>query len=223
MIPSLQGDAIEDYAIRVVEQWRLGDARRDDGLLFLVSTGDRAMRIEVGHGLEGAIPDVVASRVIRDVVTPRFQAGDMAGGIDAGIDALMRAAAGESIGPAPSTRAPPPGGGDAFPFAGVVLFIVASFVSRAPLLLRVVVLAAVGGALGWFVLGGVVWALVGVVVGALVGALVSGRGGRSGRRRSSVWLPTGGGWSSSSSSFGGGSGFSGGGGSFGGGGASGRW
>jgi uncharacterized protein len=108
-VKSLEGDAIEPFAIRVADQWKLGDEKRDDGLIVLIAAEDRAMRIEVGYGLEGDIPDAIAARVIRDVMTPAFQRGDFAGGIDAAFDALMQTAVGGPLAlpeppPQPSAR-----------------------------------------------------------------------------------------------------------------------
>ncbi len=73
---SLEGDAIEPFALRVVEAWKLGQKQKDDGLLMLVSVDDRRMRIEVGYGLEGDIPDTLAGRIIRNVMVPEFRTGE---------------------------------------------------------------------------------------------------------------------------------------------------
>src|SRR5690606_14236251 len=73
IVPSLEGEAIEDYSMRVAETWKLGSKERDDGLLFVVSVGDRAVRIEVGGGIEGALTDVQAGRIIREIVVPAFR------------------------------------------------------------------------------------------------------------------------------------------------------
>jgi uncharacterized protein len=104
-VPSLEGEPIESFAVRAFESWKLGDAERDDGLLMVVSSGDRRVRIEVGYGLEGAIPDAIAARVIREAIVPAFRAGDYAGGIDRAFDLLMAAGQGEALGPATN---PPP-------------------------------------------------------------------------------------------------------------------
>lgn len=96
-VPSLEGDPIEDFGIRVVEAWKLGREGKDDGLLVLVAVADKRMRIEVGYGLEGAIPDALAGRIVRDVMAPQFRQGDYAGGIDAALGALFQAGAGESV------------------------------------------------------------------------------------------------------------------------------
>jgi len=96
-IPGLEGDPIEDFSIRVVEAWKLGSEKEDDGLLLLVVPGDRKVRVEVGYGLEGDIPDALASRVVRAVLTPAFKSGDFAGGIERALAVLMKAGGGEAV------------------------------------------------------------------------------------------------------------------------------
>src|SRR5690606_29644601 len=83
-------DVIEDYARRVFDQWRPGRESVDDGILFVVARDDRRLRIEVGYGLEGAVPDILAGRIIREQVTPQFAQGDYAAGIIAGVDSLIK-------------------------------------------------------------------------------------------------------------------------------------
>ncbi|MEI7445177.1 MAG: TPM domain-containing protein [Burkholderiales bacterium] len=114
IVPTTQPEAIEQYSIRVVEAWKLGRGREraqrdtgnagagaiDDGVLLLVAKNDRKVRIEVGYGLEGAIPDAVAKRIISESISPRFRAGDFAGGLEAGVADLSRRIAGEDL-PAP--------------------------------------------------------------------------------------------------------------------------
>lgn len=107
-VPSLEGDSLEGFSIRVVEQWQLGDDQQDDGLLLLFAKADRKMRIEVGYGLEGDIPDAIAARVVREILQPAFRKGDFYGGIHAAFVQLMAVAGGESM-PAP---APEQGSGD---------------------------------------------------------------------------------------------------------------
>jgi uncharacterized protein len=94
-IPSLEGETLEDYSIKVVEAWRLGQARKDNGILFLVSKNDRKMRIEVGRGLEGRLTDLMAGRIIDLVIKPRFKRGDFDGGFAAGVASLIDATRGE--------------------------------------------------------------------------------------------------------------------------------
>ena len=101
IIPGLEGEVLESYSLKVARQWRLGDRKRNDGLLVLVAIRERAVRVEVGPGLEGAIPDIVAARVIRNEMAPRFKDQDYAGGLGAGLDALMAAADGGEVQSAP--------------------------------------------------------------------------------------------------------------------------
>lgn len=96
-VQSLDGGALEDFSIRVAEKWKLGDAKRDDGLLLLIAAQERQMRIEVGYGLEGAIPDALAARVIRHELTPAFRAGQFEQGIESAFGVLMKAASGEAV------------------------------------------------------------------------------------------------------------------------------
>ncbi len=209
IIASTQPDSIEEYSIRVVDAWKLGRKGVDDGVLLMLAMQDRSMRIEVGRGLEGAIPDAIAKRVIAEVMTPYFKRGEYAAGIDAGVSALIKLVDGEPL-PEPETLSDGLGSlGDASP----ALLLLVVFVGG---ILRLVfgrlVGAGVAGTLA-FVAG---WVLLGTFIAAVVAALIafvftlfggSGLGRSAGGR--------GGGF--------GGGGFGGGGGGFGGGGASGRW
>jgi len=224
-VPSLDGEAIESFALRVVEQWKIGHKGLDNGALILVAAGDRRARIEVGYGLEGVIPDAVASRIIREVMIPSFRAGAMGEGIVRGTEAVMAAAKGEEI---PAARRPPPRDAErtADPLGMAMFFgflggMIGAAIGRRSGLLG----AGVGASLA-FVLTFVIVALVlPAVFSALLGAFVGATGG-GGRRVGG--FPMGGrsggfgGGGFGGGGFGGG-GFSGGGGSFGGGGASGSW
>ena len=95
IVPSLEGDPIEDFSIRVVESWQLGKKGRDDGILLLVAVQDRQMRIEVGYGLEGDLPDARASRIVRELIAPAFAQGKMGLGISRGVAAIAAATGGE--------------------------------------------------------------------------------------------------------------------------------
>lgn len=106
-IPSLEGDSLEEFSIRVVEAWKLGREKKDDGLLLLVVTEDRKVRIEVGYGLEGNITDAFSSRVIRNILTPAFRRRAYAEGIDAALVALMRAESGQAPEGTGTVAAPP--------------------------------------------------------------------------------------------------------------------
>jgi len=100
LVPTTQPEAIEQYAIRVVDTWKVGRKSVDDGLLVLIAKNDRKMRIEVGYGLEGAVTDLYAKRIVTDTMTPYFKRGDFAGGIDAAVNQLIGLVDGEPL-PAP--------------------------------------------------------------------------------------------------------------------------
>jgi uncharacterized protein len=95
IIPSIDGDDIDSYANRVYNKWGLGTKKNDNGVLFLISVGDRRMRMEVGAGLEGALTDVQASRIDRDRVAPYFRQGDYASGVKAGVVSIIQTIKGE--------------------------------------------------------------------------------------------------------------------------------
>jgi uncharacterized protein len=104
-VPTLDGQPLEEFGIKVAEAWKLGDKKRDDGLIMIVVPNDRKMRIEVGYGLEGSVPDAIAARVVREVLAPAFRAGAYAQGIEGAFDTLMQAASGEAP---PQAAAPQP-------------------------------------------------------------------------------------------------------------------
>ena len=223
IFPSLPSPSLEDFTVRTAQAWRVGQKKLDDGLVLFVFVAERELRIEVGYGLEGKLPDIVAKRVIEDVIAPRFRAGDPAGGLEAGVDALITAIEG---GPSPGTSdsaAPlaspgserPPSPIEAFVnslvfrrFLGIPVIFPGGFLALALLALPIRLPAirrrmarGQGFLAAWFVETFRVLAWI---------AMTSGRTYSSGR-------------SSGSSGFGSSGGFSGGGGSFGGGGASGGW
>lgn len=90
LVPTTGDDSIEEYAVRTFEKWKLGQKKVDDGVLLLVAKNDRTLRIEVGYGLEGAITDVQAGRIISEQITPQFRQGNFYGGIQAGVDSLVQ-------------------------------------------------------------------------------------------------------------------------------------
>src|SRR3954469_5674234 len=96
-VDSLDGDALEDFSIRVVEAWKLGKRGKDDGLLLLVANKEHKLRIEVGYGLEGDITDAFSARVIRNVLVPAMRAGNAAGGFEQAFSLLMQKASGEEV------------------------------------------------------------------------------------------------------------------------------
>ncbi|HEX5638136.1 MAG TPA: YgcG family protein [Gammaproteobacteria bacterium] len=210
IVATTEPEAIEQFSIRVVDQWKLGRKKVDDGVLLLVAKNDRAVRIEVGYGLEGAIPDAIANRIIAEYIVPAFRAGDFFGGIDQAVDKLIGLIQGE---PLPEVT---PGweqtGSDEDSW--VALFFVAVFVLGSIFnavfgrMLGSGLSGVVAGVLGWLILGS---ALVGIIVGIFVFIFLLAGASR------------GGGGYGGSGGFGSSGGFSGGGGGFGGGGASGRW
>jgi len=114
IIPTTQPEAIEQYSIRVAEAWKIGREKEDDGVILLVAKDDHKMRIEVGYGLEGAIPDLIAKRVITEIMAPSFKQGDFNGGISKAVDALMGLIAGEQL-PAPAKQSNQGNWGDFLP------------------------------------------------------------------------------------------------------------
>ena len=226
LVPTTRPEEIEQYSIRVVEDWKLGREKPDDGALLLIAKEDRSLRIEVGRGLEGALTDLVSKRIIDDTITPLFRQGDFAGGITAGIEQMIRVIDGEPLPPPdPQWQGAAGGLADRLPFLLMLIFI-GSAVLRALLgrALGAVATGVVAGSAAWW-LTKLLGLAVGVGIFGLIAALMLGfgNGGRwSSRPRHGGWST--GGWGSSGSSGGSrGGGFGGGGGSFGGGGASGRW
>jgi len=221
VVPTTQPEALEQYSIRVVEQWKLGRAKVDDGVLLLIAKDDRAMRIEAGYGLEGVLTDAVTNRIIRNVIAPRFREGDYYQGINDGLVRIMAVADGEAL-PAADRDAQHAANGRDAPWP-LLLFgvfaaggILRAMLGRLPAAL--LSSALVGGAIVWFV-GSWSFALIAglfVFVSVLAGS--AGQGWNSNGRSGTY----GGGWGGGFGG-GGGGGWSGGGGGFGGGGSSGRW
>jgi uncharacterized protein len=95
ILPSLQGEPIEDYTLRVAEKWKLGQEEKDNGALLFIAINDRKIRIEVGEGLEGVLPDAISNQIIRNEIAPYFRKDDYEGGIRAGVNAMIKAIGGE--------------------------------------------------------------------------------------------------------------------------------
>jgi uncharacterized protein len=104
IVPTLNGESIEDFSLRVAEKWQPGKKEKDNGVLLLISKDDRLMRIETGYGLEGALTDAIASRIIRNEIAPRFRTGDYDGGVHAGVMAIIQAIKGEYVNEDPAPR-----------------------------------------------------------------------------------------------------------------------
>ncbi len=214
IVPTTAPEAIEQFALRVAEQWKLGRKKVDDGAILVVAKNDRTLRIEVGYGLEGALSDITSKRIISEAITPRFKQGDYFGGIEAGMAQIIRVADGE---PLPGPISQPTEGFQDFRQMGPFLFIVAlavggvlrSIFGKIP---GALMTGAAVSILAWFVIGtlflsalaGVAALLVTLLGGTRMLFALGGMAGGGGRG-------------------GGGGGFRGGGGGFGGGGASGRW
>lgn len=221
LVPTTKPETIEQYGIRVVESWKLGRKGLDDGVLLLIAKDDHALRVEVGYGLEGVLPDAVAKRIIAEVVTPRFKRAEYYTGIAAGIEQLVAIIEGESL-PPPRQRqrsAAPRGFSDieSLMFVGFILVIVVGgalrkFIGRLP---AAIIISLVIAALAWLIAIPLLIAGIAGIVAFIFTLISDGRtylGGVFGRGDGGF----------GDGGFGGG-GFSGGGGGFGGGGASGQW
>ena len=230
VVPTTQPEDIAQYAVRVFDQWRLGREGVDDGVLLLVAKDDRRVRIEVGYGLEGAIPDATASRVVQEYLVPRFREGDYAGGIEQATGVLVGLVDGEPLPPpmadAPRERGRSGGNWILAVFAAVfVAQLVRAILGRAPRPFRGLAGAAASGGIAWL-LGSLATGLIGGVIGLLLGLAAAPRGrfARGGHGHAGTWGGLGGGhWGGGGFGGGGGGGWSGGGGMSGGGGASGSW
>jgi uncharacterized protein len=227
-VPSLGGESIENAAVKVFEKWKLGQAKTDNGVLFLVAISDRKMRIEVGYGLEGSLTDAVSKLIIQNEVTPRFKKKEYAEGIDAGVSAIMKATKNEYKGTGVVAEDNASSEKKGKGLIGILcllivpIFIAGIFQSSFNRLAGSIV-GGIGFAIwAWFFFGPVgiaIWAVVGLIVGAFSGDIVIGVLDSSGGGGGGDYSCSSSGSSSSSDS----GSFSGGGGSSGGGGASGDW
>ncbi len=224
IVPTTQPEAIEQYAIRVADAWKPGRKGVDDGALLVVAKDDRTLRIDTRYGLEGVLNDAISKRIGDDVIAPRFKAGDFAGGINAGVDWMIKLIDGEAL-PAPVAKQPVPGDMgklESLFVIGFILVVVVGGILRR-IIGRIPAATLVGGAAGviaWFIVGALAVGAIAAVI-AFVFSLVAGNSGlpmRGGRGGWGGGLPGGGGGWSSGGGWGGG-----GGGMGGGGGASGRW
>ena len=231
-IPSLSGENLEEYSIKVAEAWRIGQKKLDNGAILLIAAKERKLRIEVGRGLEGKLTDLVSSEIIRNEITPRFKNGDFDGGLKAGINAMMSAVKGEFQAQTKDLRharksAPPI-------FAMLLfLFVVVAFAGAMSK-----ILGGIAGAAGLPIAASMAFPGLSLIVLAVLAAVGLGGGLFASLLFGGGFLGRGGHWSGPffGGGFGGGlggggfdggssgdGGFSGGGGDFGGGGASGDW
>ena len=229
MVPTTQPEDIASYGFRVADTWKVGRRDVGDGLVIIVAKNDRRVNIEVARTLEGPIPDVLAGRIINEQIKPAFKADDYAGGLNAAIDRLDKAIAGEAL-PAPSTTARAKQRGSGFDLQDLAIFLFVG-VPIAGAVLTGIFGRKLGSLLTGGVIGGIGWWLTasllvaggaGLVALFLVGVMGMGSG-RMGRGGPIIWGGGGGGGFGGGGGGGGGGFSSGGGGSFGGGGASGSW
>lgn len=218
LLPSTEPESIEQFGIRLFDTWKVGRKGIDDGVILIVAKEDRRLRIEVGYGLEGALNDATAKRIIDETITPKFKAGDLPGGITAGVDAILAVVDGEQLPPPQAGARSATNGLGAFGelnestlivILGIAAVIGAALRHFLGNLLGAGVVSGLTAGLGWFLTGSLAGVLIAAIVGFFValfgldlllsGVLSGGRGG------------------------GGNGGFGGGGGMGGGGGASGRW
>ena len=238
IVPSTEEEAIEQFSIRVAEAWKIGRKGVDDGVILLVAKSDKKLRIEVGYGLEGALPDAICKRIIDEQIVPRFRAGKFAEGITAGVDSILQRINGEPL-PAPFVSNSQDLTGIPWTMQLIVTAFLSIFIIVGSLVPSAVnkflcilpVAAGLAAAVAGYVVGGhwivaVMFAafatfFVGVFTTVMSGFFLSIFGLITGKKVGGWRISTSSGssgWSSSS-----GSSFSGGGGSFGGGGASGSW
>ena len=212
IFPSLEGASLEDFSIRLAKQWKLGTAKKDNGIILLIFSEDRQVRIEVGYGLEGALPDAVASQIIRDQITPLFREGNYDQGVIAAVSAIIRATKGEYKTDSRAAENKEKMLASYFFFA-LAAFFIFRFVCYAMVFIGCIIFLGLPmGVLTAFFIVLMLEALHQAVSKATFGQTFSGGSG-------GFWGGSSfGGWSGGGGGFGGG-----GGGSFGGGGASGRW
>ncbi len=230
MVPSTQPETIEQYTQRAFDAWKIGRKGVDDAVLLVVAKDDRTVRIQPGYGLEGAIPDLTAGRIIGEYLAPKFRQGDYAGGLDDATAQLERLIDGEPLPEPMSRQGQDTGPSGSWLFALLAAFVVANvargFFNMFPAGVRGLLTGAAAGGVAWLLSTLLLVGGAGAVIGLVIGLVSVGGGGRYARGGrdwggfgGGPWIG-GGGWGGGGSS---GGGWSGGGGMSGGGGASGSW
>jgi uncharacterized protein len=229
LVPSIGQEVIEEFAGRVADEWKLGRKGVDDGVLFVVAQQERKLRIHTGRGVQGTLTDALSRRIVADIVAPRFRSGDFAGGIDAGVDAIMKAIEGEQL-PLPSPKSAQRkvdsvSSYSNFLILGLFLVPIVSMVLRGMFgrFFGASLTSGITGIAAWLILGSLVVGAIAAVIAflfTLLGGNAIARGANRGGWGGGI-IP-GGSWGGGGG-LGGGGGFSGGGGGFDGGGASGSW
>jgi uncharacterized protein len=231
IVPTLGGEAIEDFAGRVTDEWKLGRKGVDDGVLFVIAKQERKLRIHTGRGVQGTLTDALSKRIVSDLVAPRFRTGDFAGGIDAAADAIMKAVEGEGLSlpepPKAQRKVDSISSYSDFLWIGFFVVPIVAMVLRG-ILGRLGGAGATSGLTGvaaWLVFGSLGFGAVAAVL-AFLFTLFAGSGMARGLNRGGGFpggFGGGGFGGGGGGGLGGGGGMSGGGGGFDGGGASGDW
>jgi uncharacterized protein len=219
IVPTTQPEDIAQFSLRVVEKWKLGRSKVDDGVLLIIAKNDRRLRLEVGYALEGVLNDATSKRIISELIGPYFKQGKFYEGVDAGLNQVIKLINGESLPPPMSASSQ----GNEEDLLGIIFiaFVISLFIGA---ILRMIFGRFMGGIITGGIVGFFAWTLTGAfllaLLAGLVGLIATIFGGTGGVG------PTGGGFGGvgrQGGAFPSGGGFGGGGGSFGGGGASGDW
>lgn len=165
-VPTTHPETVEQYSIRVAENWKLGRKGVDDGILLVIAKQDRALRIEVGYGLEGVLPDAMAKRIIEEIMVPRLRQGDFAGGINAGIEKIIGVIEGEPLPPPQPRRGNGAPAGMDIVLDNVFLIFIALIVAGRVLqsmfgrFIGATIMSVAGGFIGWLVFSSIMAALI---------------------------------------------------------------
>ena len=216
-VPSLEGEVLEEYSMKVAETWKIGRKKLDNGAILLIARDDRKMRIEVGYGLEGKLTDLRAGRITDEIMRPAFKAGDYDRGVTDGVDAMIQAVRGEYSAVDAPAREKKAKDFSGFAVPGLFAFFFIGIIGKIKRVLGGVAGAVIAPIVGLLGMGMNLFLLALIPLGFLAGMIIP--------TLMTIFMMSGGGSRGGfgGSSGGGGGGFSGGGGSFGGGGSSGSW